>query len=212
MRMARRDSSGKVPNPPMRSSTSEPRARRKLARDVVAGPAARSTTRTERPCNNSPQARVSPVGPGGDLVEMRSEDLRTGSTNSTAAACRPCPAGLICFAVGQVAAATGRAANLVLGIGELTGFGRDQREITQRIDAAGADRRSCRPVARPPGRWLGPRRCCPRSTAQTHKRSKRPTGPAVRPSKSRVIAWRAASSAASRSPVLNAWTSRKATS
>ena len=41
-----------------------------------------------------------------------------------------------CSPLGQVRAAAGRAANLVLGICELTRFGRDQSEITQRIDTA----------------------------------------------------------------------------
>lgn len=63
IRIARNDSSGSVPNAPSRSSTSEPRACRKFARDVTAGPDARSITRTETPCNNKPHASVRPVGP-----------------------------------------------------------------------------------------------------------------------------------------------------
>lgn len=61
--MARSDSAGRLPSAPSRASTSEPRACMKFARDVVAGAAARSITRTDSPCKRRLQANVRPVGP-----------------------------------------------------------------------------------------------------------------------------------------------------
>src|SRR5690606_38288980 len=61
--IARTDRSGSPSRAPSSASTSDPRARRKLALEVVAGPAALSLTRTRTPWLSNPQAAARPAGP-----------------------------------------------------------------------------------------------------------------------------------------------------
>jgi hypothetical protein len=63
MCIARTERVGKSSSAPRRSKTSDPRACRKLALDVVAGAPALSITRTRTPCMSRPHAVAKPAGP-----------------------------------------------------------------------------------------------------------------------------------------------------